>query len=100
MRTLREILQLSKCDSCKRGDFSQCHHTKEDAGASLENTETGEIKYFCCAACCYLYLLDNTTEEEFDSAIAKQYNLEGHYEKLQSFLDDYKGPLGKVIEIK
>ena len=73
------LLRSYQCSDCRDGKVG-CHHTREEARASIENTETGEVRYFCCMACALL----NLSEGDRNHAIESQFNRDGHYEQLAS----------------
>ena len=79
---IRSYFQSQRCDKCKRGEPCGC--TRKDAKAYLEAPD-GTRRYFCYMGC-LLLLLD---DENLKHAIESEFNSEGHYEKLQSFVDDY-----------
>lgn len=83
---LRKILELDKCERCKRGDFSDCNHG-DDSPAFVMDGETGKRKNFCCVACSLLHILNEDGPEAVNRIATDQYTPEGDYRKMKADLD-------------
>jgi hypothetical protein len=82
---LKEMLRQWQCPAAREGDYSKCTATEENAMAVIENTETGEKRYFCYIGCALLRVSEEEGDEAMTKVIESEFNVEGHYEKLRSF---------------
>lgn len=72
-----EMLRTWQCDACRQGKRCKC--TRKDAKAFIEYPNK-KRRYFCHMGCLLLHL----PLKERRSVIVRQFNVEGHYEKMAS----------------
>lgn len=67
-----------QCKPCRDGSRHKCKCTKKNARAYRVDHK-GKYHYYCFLGCLMLQL----TQKERDSFALRQYNVDGHYEKLK-----------------
>lgn len=68
-----------QCEACKKNDRTKCSATKENARAV--RTDHKGINHYYCFLGCLMLELNEKARRKF---ILSQFNVDGHYEKLQN----------------